>query len=92
MFDVITRSFVLLGYLAVAVNTLLILRKASYSRYRVWSLAVMGTATAFWSIFYIWVQLPHSQELAADWSRIGHTLTIGAFMIQQFMITQATRE
>ncbi len=52
----------------------------------------MGTATAFWSIFYIWVQLPHSQELAAHWSRIGHTLTIGAFMVQQFMITQATRE
>ncbi len=88
--ELATRTFVHLGYIGVAFNSYLILRKCACSRYRRISMHAIGVVATFWALFYIWIANVGPHDLAVQVSRLGHTLTIGAFMLQQYMISQAS--
>lgn len=82
--ELFTRTFMLIGYLAVAVNALLQLRKSS--RFRSAVLVSLPTAL-FWLAFYGHVTFGSTAnaELLVQWSRLGHTFTIGALLYLQYI-------
>lgn len=87
MFEAITRLFVLFGYIAVTVNAILMARKCHKVRPRRVRLGLWAVVPAgiFWTLFYGHVSFASDVPGAlAQWSRLGHTLTIGAFLIVQY--------
>lgn len=98
LFDFITRLFVLLGYIAVVVNTVRVLRTKPMW-HRKMALLVILPPALYWILFYAHLEFAHvwdddsaGMATLAAWSRIGHTLTFGAFLAQQFLITAAARD
>jgi len=88
--DSLSRWVVLLGYVSVLANAGMLVHKLQPNWYRRVALYVALPAAAFWVCFYISVTFFDAGSSLAHWSRVGHTLTLGAFLAQQFLIGTAT--
>ena len=93
MLDNLSIAVVLLAYLAVAANSIFICRRGVLWHRKV-AVGVMIPSALFWAGFYghvayhDWFNVPTGASLA-QWSRVGHTLTVAAFLAQQFLISRA---
>lgn len=87
-----SKVFVLIAYLAVVVNGVLLLQKTNPGWHRKWALRAMLPAAVFWTLFYGHIEFIGSHPSLPAWSRLGHTLTVGAFMAQQFLISTASED
>lgn len=91
MFEFLTRTFVLVGYLTVVVNMLLILKNCACSKYRKRSLYAMGSTALGWGIFYTLLELNAlTLGVAAPLSRVFHTVTIVGLWVMQYNIQKAS--
>ncbi len=91
--EFISRLAVGLGYVGVALNASLQIARTSPPWHRRWSLLAMIPPAVFWILFYSHVTWgpENGPGVLAQWSRMGHSLTIGAFLAQQFLIQAAVR-
>jgi len=86
----LSRWVVLLGYVSVLANAGLMVHRLQPNWYRRVALYAALPAAAFWAGFYLCVTYFGSSPALAGWSRVGHTLTLGAFLAHQFLIGAAT--
>ena len=90
MLDLLSRVFVELGYIALAVNGVIILRKCPCSWYQRWAMFTIIPIALSWTFFYTAVNF-HWFDPATypPLSRLFHTVTIGNLAVQQFLVQKA---
>lgn len=90
MFDSLSRVFVELGYIAIAVNGVIILRRCPCSWYQRLAMFTIVAIALSWTFFYTAVNFRWFDSATyPPLSRLFHTVTIGGLVMQQFLAQKA---